>query len=224
MQDFDKALSEVTPAFGAVTETLEGLRLNGMIDSGDHHRRLLSTMSDLVQQVTGATPGLPSSCIARAAGLTAIQWPRCRGLPAGFAYGGSAGEGQSKQCCAAQSVPAASTVAFVTGVLDPLTLFGVLGWGPGAGQQQDPAAHVPPAGPAGHGQNGAGRHGGHRKRVPFRQGGPAKFRRGPAGCTVTQVAWCIAVQMHCCLLHKTRRMTSFVVPAPVHVDLVLVGR
>ena len=52
MQDFDRALSEVKPAFGAVTETLEQHRLNGIIDCGEHFRHLQSTCRTLVEQVS----------------------------------------------------------------------------------------------------------------------------------------------------------------------------
>ena len=52
MTDFERALSEVKPAFGAVTETLEQYRLNGMVDSGEHFRHLQSTCRNLVEQVT----------------------------------------------------------------------------------------------------------------------------------------------------------------------------
>ena len=52
MTDFEKALSEVKPAFGAVTETLEQYRLNGIIDSGQHFRDLSSTLKNLVEQVS----------------------------------------------------------------------------------------------------------------------------------------------------------------------------
>ena len=51
MTDFERALSEVKPAFGAVTETLEQYRLNGMVDSGEHFRHLQSTCKNLVEQV-----------------------------------------------------------------------------------------------------------------------------------------------------------------------------
>ena len=50
-EDFDAALAEVKPAFGAVTETLEQYRLNGIIDSGPRLRQLLSTCRTLVEQV-----------------------------------------------------------------------------------------------------------------------------------------------------------------------------
>ena len=51
MTDFEKALSEVKPAFGAVTETLEQYRLNGIIDSGQHFKDTSSTLKNLVEQV-----------------------------------------------------------------------------------------------------------------------------------------------------------------------------
>eukprot|EP00884_Botryococcus_braunii_P005505 jgi/Botrbrau1/14956/Bobra.0018s0059.1 len=51
MADFLAALAEVKPAFGAVVDTLETYRLNGMIDSGVSYRHLRSTCNTLVQQV-----------------------------------------------------------------------------------------------------------------------------------------------------------------------------
>lgn len=51
MADFEAALAEVKPAFGAVVDTLETYRLNGMIDSGDTYRHLRSTCHTLVEQV-----------------------------------------------------------------------------------------------------------------------------------------------------------------------------
>ena len=51
MADFERALSEIKPAFGAVTETLEQYRLNGIIDSGEKFRHLQSTCRNLVEQV-----------------------------------------------------------------------------------------------------------------------------------------------------------------------------
>jgi hypothetical protein len=50
MEDFEEALKEVKPAFGAVTETLEAYRLNGIIDYGEHCRHLLSVCKQLVEQ------------------------------------------------------------------------------------------------------------------------------------------------------------------------------
>jgi vesicle-fusing ATPase len=67
MADFERALSEVKPAFGAVTETLEQYRLNGMVDSGEHFRHLQSTCRNLVEQVmcrplTGTAPAFDWHC------------------------------------------------------------------------------------------------------------------------------------------------------------------
>lgn len=50
--DFEKALSEIKPAFGAVTETLEQYRLNGIIDSGEKFRHLQSTCRNLIEQAS----------------------------------------------------------------------------------------------------------------------------------------------------------------------------
>ena len=51
MQDFDTALAEVKPAFGAVTETLETYRANGIIPYGERFVHLQSTCRTLVEQV-----------------------------------------------------------------------------------------------------------------------------------------------------------------------------
>ena len=45
------ALLDVKPAFGAVIDTLEMYRLNGIIDYGDSYRHLASTCHSLVAQV-----------------------------------------------------------------------------------------------------------------------------------------------------------------------------
>lgn len=49
-EDFEEALKEVKPAFGAVTETLEAYRLNGIVEYGDNFRHLLSLCKLLVEQ------------------------------------------------------------------------------------------------------------------------------------------------------------------------------
>ena len=49
-EDFEEALKEVKPAFGAVTETLEAYRLNGIVEYGDNFRHLLSLCKQLVEQ------------------------------------------------------------------------------------------------------------------------------------------------------------------------------
>eukprot|EP00891_Asterochloris_glomerata_P007298 jgi/Astpho2/7298/fgenesh1_pm.00113_%23_29_t len=63
MQDFDRALSEVKPAFGAVTETLEQHRLNGIINCGEHFRHLQSTCRTLVEQVRTSEQTPLISCL-----------------------------------------------------------------------------------------------------------------------------------------------------------------
>ena len=50
-EDFDRAFSEVVPAFGAATETFERCRLNGMISYGSRFEKMLGTSSALVEQV-----------------------------------------------------------------------------------------------------------------------------------------------------------------------------
>ncbi len=51
MEDFEAALAEVKPAFGAVTEALEEYRLNGVIEYSETFRHLLATCRTLVEQV-----------------------------------------------------------------------------------------------------------------------------------------------------------------------------
>ena len=51
MEDFESALAEIKPAFGAVTETLAAYCINGMIDFGEPFRHLLATCQTLVEQV-----------------------------------------------------------------------------------------------------------------------------------------------------------------------------
>jgi vesicle-fusing ATPase len=50
MHDFHEALKEVQPAFGAATESLTRLRLNGIIPYGDRFTHLTSTCKTLVEQ------------------------------------------------------------------------------------------------------------------------------------------------------------------------------
>ncbi len=54
MQDFETALAEVKPAFGAVTETLETYRANGIIPYGERFVHLQSTCRTLVEQASYA--------------------------------------------------------------------------------------------------------------------------------------------------------------------------
>ncbi|EFJ49121.1 hypothetical protein VOLCADRAFT_80882 [Volvox carteri f. nagariensis] len=51
MEDFEKALEEVKPAFGTSVETLESYLTHGIIPCGDAFEQLQSSLSMLVQQV-----------------------------------------------------------------------------------------------------------------------------------------------------------------------------
>ena len=51
MADFEAALAEVKPAFGATTDALEMNRLNGIIDWGLPFQHLADTGRSLVEQV-----------------------------------------------------------------------------------------------------------------------------------------------------------------------------
>ena len=51
MENFRCALSEVKPAFGAVVDTLDLYRPNGMISSGARMEKLMTTCKVLVKQV-----------------------------------------------------------------------------------------------------------------------------------------------------------------------------
>ena len=50
MQDFMAALKEVKPAFGAVVETLDSYRLNGITNWGPGFEHLAATCRTLVEQ------------------------------------------------------------------------------------------------------------------------------------------------------------------------------
>lgn len=52
MADFEAALAEVKPAFGAVTDTLETYRPGGMINCGAHMQDVLSVCKKLVSKVS----------------------------------------------------------------------------------------------------------------------------------------------------------------------------
>ena len=73
MQDFQAALAEVKPAFGAVTETLDTYRLNGIIDWGEGFRHLSATCRTLVEQVHAASVQLPSANVAMSAAPGSIS-------------------------------------------------------------------------------------------------------------------------------------------------------
>ena len=51
MADFELALLEVKPAFGASTDQFERCMLNGMISYGEKYEKLVSTMQSLIEQV-----------------------------------------------------------------------------------------------------------------------------------------------------------------------------
>ncbi|EFJ08288.1 hypothetical protein SELMODRAFT_236078 [Selaginella moellendorffii] len=51
MVDFNNALQEVQPAFGAAVNTLEMYRVNGMLDCGEKHKHVQETAMTLVEQV-----------------------------------------------------------------------------------------------------------------------------------------------------------------------------
>jgi vesicle-fusing ATPase len=52
--DFEAALSEVQPAFGANTENLSKAMTHGVIDYGDAYRHLANTLRTLVSQVSAS--------------------------------------------------------------------------------------------------------------------------------------------------------------------------
>lgn len=64
MDDFDKALKEVKPAFGTSTETLESFLPHGIIPCGDTFERLQKTLSMLIEQVR--------ACVSTAAVLIRV--------------------------------------------------------------------------------------------------------------------------------------------------------
>jgi hypothetical protein len=51
MEDFEKALEEVKPAFGTSTETLESYLTHGIIPCGETFEHLRQTLAMLTQQV-----------------------------------------------------------------------------------------------------------------------------------------------------------------------------
>lgn len=72
MDDFEHALTEVVPAFGAATEALAGYRMHGIINYGSTFDHLMATLRALVAQVSqrgagGAAVSCPAACnMARA--------------------------------------------------------------------------------------------------------------------------------------------------------------
>jgi vesicle-fusing ATPase len=51
MADFEHALEEVKPAFGAATEALQLYRVHGMLSCGGAFDLIMNTMRTLVKQV-----------------------------------------------------------------------------------------------------------------------------------------------------------------------------
>mmetsp|Transcript_17599 Transcript_17599/g.52878 ORF Transcript_17599/g.52878 Transcript_17599/m.52878 type:complete len:742 (+) Transcript_17599:405-2630(+) len=75
MEDFNLALEDVKPAFGAIVETLETYRLNGIIDYGNSFRHLLSSCQSIVQQVRSSDKTPLLTCLLEGpggAGKTAL--------------------------------------------------------------------------------------------------------------------------------------------------------
>jgi len=60
MEDFEAALAEIKPAFGAVTETLAAYCLSGIIDFGAPFRHLRATCQTLVEQARRPGGGRPA--------------------------------------------------------------------------------------------------------------------------------------------------------------------
>jgi len=73
--DFDRALSEVVPAFGASTDTFERCRLNGIISPGAKFEKLHATCRALVEQVRVSEKTPMLTCLlegAAGSGKTAL--------------------------------------------------------------------------------------------------------------------------------------------------------
>ena len=77
-EDFEEALKEVKPAFGAVTETLEAYRLNGIVEYGDNFRHLLSLCKQLVEQA--GPPLLNGLTLGINCGIVHMHQDICRGV------------------------------------------------------------------------------------------------------------------------------------------------
>lgn len=63
MDDFEKALDEVVPAFGAATETLAVYCMHGIINYGSTYEHLYMTLKTLVQQVQNSEKTPLISCL-----------------------------------------------------------------------------------------------------------------------------------------------------------------
>jgi len=63
MADFQAALGEVRPAFGAAVDSLERCRLNGIIPYGPHFEHLMTTCRSVIQQVRTSTKTPLITCL-----------------------------------------------------------------------------------------------------------------------------------------------------------------
>lgn len=62
-EDFEHALTEVTPAFGANTDTLQSYRMHGMFNYGPVFEHLQATLAALVNQVRNSDKTPVLSCL-----------------------------------------------------------------------------------------------------------------------------------------------------------------
>jgi hypothetical protein len=69
MSDFEHALTEVKPAFGAATETLEQYCMHGMLSCGDAFDHIMHTLKALVKQVC-VLSGWLLACLLE----TSVHW------------------------------------------------------------------------------------------------------------------------------------------------------
>lgn len=87
MDDFQKALSEVRPAFGASTDSLERCRVGGIIDYGPKLQHILSTCYAFTRQVRQSESSPCMSCLLEGepgAGKTALA--ATAALESGFPF------------------------------------------------------------------------------------------------------------------------------------------
>ena len=85
MEDFMMAFEEVKPAFGAVRDTLESYRLNGIIDYGESFQHLTGTCNSLVEQArTRAYALISARCTGSSKHLLTAHSKPCTGEPRGL--------------------------------------------------------------------------------------------------------------------------------------------
>ncbi|CAM6081989.1 unnamed protein product [Calypogeia fissa] len=63
LEDFEQALTEVIPAFGAASASLERCRVNSMLDCGPRHARILENAKLMVEQVKTSDQTPLLSCL-----------------------------------------------------------------------------------------------------------------------------------------------------------------